>query len=317
MQQLSGLLPVWKPSGVISKDVSRRLQRRFGKLQIGHVGTLDPMAEGVLPILIGKATRLQDYLLKAPKTYEFDLVFGCETDTLDATGAVVRDGGRADVTASEIEALLPQFRGWINQVPPMYSAVLYQGQRLHELARSGKAADVPLAQLSRRVYVADLRLLEVVGSNAKLSVTCSKGLYVRCLGRDLAYALGTCATVATITRVEASLLRRSETLSLERLDQEGSTLESMLIPTDQIRLPITTIKLRTDDECRRLEYGQEIVIDKCEMTAKSQCFDLDADSELQEDSVRILKADNSMLGLGTCHNLEGNRLRIKMKRSVQ
>ncbi len=315
-QKFSGLLPIWKPAGIISKDVSRRLQKRYGRLQIGHVGTLDPMAEGVLALLLGTATRLQDCLLDAPKTYEFEMIFGSETDTLDATGQVIKDGMRQDITAEELAAVLPRFRGWIDQVPPLFSAVRYQGQRLHELARAGKGDEVPIADLTRRVFVDDLRCLSVDAGRAYLVVTCSKGLYVRSLGRDIAYALGSCATVTRIIRTAASMLTRAEAVSLEMIDAPGVELVDLLIPAARIRLPIPTLLVSSDEVCRRLEHGQSVLLNKADFKLQNECFDLDRKQELAGDSVRILRADNSVLGLGVCEALADDRLRIKIKRRV-
>ncbi len=165
-QKYDGLLPVLKPRGIGSKDVSRQLCKAFQmKADFGHVGTLDPLAEGILPLVFGRAKKLQDYLVSLPKTYEFAMQFGSETDTLDTAGQVVKNSELPTVEGLDaIESILDQFKGETKQVPPLYSALKYQGKPLYEYARQGLGHLVPFADLARTIKVYDLELLETKGS---------------------------------------------------------------------------------------------------------------------------------------------------------
>lgn len=141
---LHGILPIAKPRGIVSKDISRWLVKRLGKVKIGHVGTLDPMAEGVLPILLGSATRFQDHLLDNSKTYEFDVQFGFQTDTLDSDGQVTNRTTSVPDAAHQVAQALPSFVGKISQIPPIYSAIKYNGKPLYNYARQGTKKLSPL-----------------------------------------------------------------------------------------------------------------------------------------------------------------------------
>ena len=149
-----------KPANISSKDVSRWLIKRLGKLQIGHVGTLDPFAEGVLPILLGKATRLQDYLLHTTKIYEFDLQFGEETNTLDRDGQIIRKMEYDHLTNEMLENFCKTTLGPWEQRTPIYSAVKYKGRALYQYARSGRAEEIPEDTLRRTVFIHGLELLK-------------------------------------------------------------------------------------------------------------------------------------------------------------
>jgi tRNA pseudouridine55 synthase len=195
-----GVLVVDKPAGMTSFDVVRRIRRAARARRVGHGGTLDPLATGVLPVCLGEATKLTQFLLDADKEYDVTLCFGVETDTLDADGAVTarRDPGGLDEAA--VAAALPAFTGPIRQVPPAYSALKRAGRALYDYARAGEAVEVE----ARAVTVHELRLTGWAGpSAASLHVRCSKGTYVRSLGADLGRALGPGAHVTALRRTRS------------------------------------------------------------------------------------------------------------------
>ena len=176
---VNGVLPVYKPRGVISKDVSRWILKNFGKVKLGHVGTLDPMAEGVLPILLGKSTRLQDYLLDSVKSYEFDIEFGYETSTMDQEGERISEAPFDHVTSSDIEKACANIEGSYIQTPPMYSAIKYKGKPLYEYAREGRSDEVPLDILKKTVSIYSCKCTSFNNNVATIVIECSKGTYVR------------------------------------------------------------------------------------------------------------------------------------------
>jgi tRNA pseudouridine55 synthase len=259
---LSGWLILDKPRGLGSTQgvsaVKRVLrQNGYAKTKVGHGGTLDPLAEGVLPIALGEATKLAGRMLDASKIYEFTVQFGAETTTLDTEGDVV---ATSDVrpTLAEMEAVLPRFTGPIEQVPPAYSALKVDGQRAYDLARAGEAVELK----SRSVTIYDLKvrhaelvsasiapsaptgrdeewtLKQAQGDEGADAVTLiahvSKGTYIRSLARDIAHALGTFGHVAYLRRTKAGPFREEQAISLDKLEEagKGRGLEHLLLPLE-------------------------------------------------------------------------------------
>jgi tRNA pseudouridine55 synthase len=235
---LSGWLILDKPRGLGSTQgvsaVKRVLrQNGYAKTKVGHGGTLDPLAEGVLPIALGEATKLAGRMLDASKIYEFTLRFGEETDTLDTEGAVVAQS-HARPTLAEIEAVLPRFTGPIEQVPPAYSALKVDGQRAYDRARAGEAVELK----SRQVTIHSLETREGRDAGLVSEVTLvahvSKGTYIRSLARDIAYALGTCGHVTYLCRTKAGPFLQEQAISLDKLEEaaKGAGLEYLLLPLE-------------------------------------------------------------------------------------
>jgi tRNA pseudouridine55 synthase len=239
---LSGWLILDKPRGLGSTQgvsaVKRVLrQNGYAKTKVGHGGTLDPLAEGVLPIALGEATKLAGRMLDASKIYEFTLRFGEETDTLDTEGAVVAHSD-ARPTLAEIEAALPRFTGPIEQVPPAYSALKVDGQRAYDRARAGEAVELK----ARAVTIHTLAVVcrASLGGNTgvcdevTLVAHVSKGTYIRSLARDIAYALGTCGHVTYLRRIKAGPFTQEQAISLDKLEEaaKGAGLEYLLLPLE-------------------------------------------------------------------------------------
>jgi tRNA pseudouridine55 synthase len=233
---LSGWLILDKPRGMGSTQgvsaVKRVLrQNGYAKTKVGHGGTLDPLAEGVLPIALGEATKLAGRMLDASKIYEFTVQFGAETSTLDTEGEVVATSD-ARPTLADVEAVLPQFTGPIEQVPPAYSALKVGGQRAYDLTRAGEVVELN----SRSVTIFSLAILPATAAEDKVTLIAhvSKGTYIRSLARDIAYALGTVGHVTYLRRTKAGPFTQSQAISLDKLEQaaKGAGLEHLLLPLE-------------------------------------------------------------------------------------
>jgi tRNA pseudouridine55 synthase len=224
----NGILIVDKPAGWTSQDVAAKLRGVFHEKRVGHGGTLDPMATGVLPIFIGRATRAVPFFEHADKVYEAGLRLGLVTDTQDVTGRTLEERA-VDITQERLEAALDSFRGEIAQIPPMYSAIKVNGQKLYALARQGKAVE----RAPRPVTIFALDLLGGAGADWRLRVHCSKGTYVRTLCHDIGAALGCggCLSALRRTRAGAYDVTRSHTMA-EILAAENP--EALLLPTDSL-----------------------------------------------------------------------------------
>ena len=237
-----GVVPLLKPPGLSSSDCVVDVRRLFGEKRVGHLGTLDPGAAGILPVCVGRAVRLFDYLVDKEKTYRFELILGAATDTQDSFGQVIETGAR-DMTAAEIEAVLPRFRGDIEQLAPAYSALKSNGQKLYDLALQGKA--VP--EKRRPVTIRELTLLRQEGEGRfLLEMTCSRGTYVRTVCHDLGHALGTCGHMGSLLRTRSGPFTVERSFTVEELralreeDRLGEALvscEAALIQFPELTLP--------------------------------------------------------------------------------
>lgn len=209
---MNGIVIVDKPQDWTSQDVTARLRRVFQTRRIGHGGTLDPMATGVLPVFVGRATRGVEFFEHAEKVYETVLRLGLTTDTEDVTGTVLSQS-EVNCTAVQVEAVLEQFRGEIMQIPPMYSALKINGQKLCDLARKGKEVE----RQPRPITIHELTFLSMEGTDVRLRVRCSKGTYIRTLCKDIGEALGCGGCMAALRRTAAGSYTAEEAVPLETL----------------------------------------------------------------------------------------------------
>lgn len=235
---MDALLNLYKPAGMTSRQAVDAVRRLVKVRRIGHTGTLDPGAEGVLLVCLGKATRLNEFILQLPKAYRATMVLGVRTDTQDMEGEVISTVDASHLTQSHLEAVLPRFQGDIEQIPPMYSALHHDGKRLYELAREGKVVE----RAARRVSIYRLDLLRFspgTHPEAELFIECSTGTYIRTLCADIGDALGVGAYMKTLVRTAVGGFRVEEAVTLERLQQEGveQYLLSMAQAAQQI-LPV-------------------------------------------------------------------------------
>ena len=229
---MDGIVIIDKPQGWTSQDVTARLRRVFATRRIGHGGTLDPMATGVLPVFVGRGTRGVEFFEHAGKTYETVLRLGLTTDTEDITGTVLTQMP-VQLTREDVEAVLPQFRGEIMQVPPMYSALKVNGQKLYDLARKGREVE----RQPRPITIHELTLLGMEEADVRLRVRCSKGTYIRTLCKDIGAALGCGGCMAALRRTQAGEYDLSRAVSLEQLLEEsekGLDVARYLMPVESM-----------------------------------------------------------------------------------
>jgi tRNA pseudouridine55 synthase len=257
---IHGWIVLDKPVGLGSTQAVgaiKRLLRETGepKTKVGHGGTLDPLASGVLPIALGEATKLAGRMLDATKGYDFTIRFGEETDTLDAEGQVA---ATSDVrpTRKQVEAVLPRFTGAIEQVPPAYSALKIEGKPAYARARAGE--DVELKP--RQVTIEELRLLSVEDDEATISATVSKGTYIRSLARDIARALNTVGHVTMLRRTRAGPFSLGQAVSLDFLEQtaKARALTKTVLPLDAALDDIPALSV-TPAQAQLLRHGQQLV----------------------------------------------------------
>ena len=225
-----GIIIIDKPEGISSFSAVARIRRLFGERKVGHTGTLDPLATGVLPILVGRAVKASDYLLTSDKHYIATLKLGIETDTEDITGTVI---SRSDDIPGEaqVREAVAKFIGSYEQTPPMYSAIKVGGKKLYELAREGKTIE----REGRLVTIENIAVEKIADDEYTLDVTCSKGTYIRTLCADIGRALGCFGTMKTLRRAEAAGFTLADAITLDKLDEmtEEQRLAA-LIPTERI-----------------------------------------------------------------------------------
>ena len=250
---MDGIVIVDKPQGWTSQDVTAKLRGVFKTRRIGHGGTLDPMATGVLPVFVGRATRGVEFFEHAEKTYETVLRLGITTDTEDVTGEVLSQTA-VTTTKEEFLAILEQFRGEIQQIPPMYSALKINGQKLCDLARKGKEVE----RQPRTITIHRLECLEFSGETARLLVHCSKGTYIRTLCKDIGQALGCGGCMAELRRVSAGSYTIAEAIPLAKL-VESDDPGKFLRPVDSMFTEYPAVTL-TEKQALRCRNGNSFSI---------------------------------------------------------
>ena len=241
---MNGIVIIDKPAGWTSQDVVSKLRGVLKTRRIGHGGTLDPMATGVLPVFVGRATRGVEFFEHAEKTYEATLRLGLTTDTEDTSGTVLEEK-EVSISEEEFLAVLPQFRGKIQQIPPMYSALKVNGQKLYDLARKGREVE----RQPREIEIFKLECLEFSGNEARLLVHCSKGTYIRTLCKDIGAALGCGGCMAALRRVTAGEYTIEEAIPLDAL-VAAENPESYLRPVDSMFRGYPEVKLTANQEKR-------------------------------------------------------------------
>lgn len=245
---MNGILCMNKPQDFTSFDAIGKLRGILHMKRLGHTGTLDPMATGVLPILVGTATKACDILPNQDKTYQATVVFGKATDTLDIWGKPLQDYPEQHVTEAALRAILPEFLGDITQLPPMYSAVSVNGKRLYELARKGETVERP----TRTVHIDAITLdaFDETQQTATLTVSCGKGTYIRTLLSDIGQRLGGDAVMTALTRTAACGYPLQECLTFEQVAaaMADGTLEEHLLPTDSLFSSYPKLRLNAAQE---------------------------------------------------------------------
>lgn len=295
---MNGIIVIDKENGYTSFDVVAKMRRICGEKKIGHTGTLDPMATGVLPILIGNATKAQSLLPESDKEYEAALSFGITTDTLDITGKVLSQT-ESNVKSEDLEAVLPQFRGDIMQLPPMYSAVSKDGVRLYELARKGLVTEREARPIT--VYKLDLLNFDEQLQSAQILVKCSKGTYIRSICDDIGQALGCGAVMTSLRRVTACGYTLDDAITLEKAKElsENGMLEEYLRPTESVFACYPSVKV-TEAQAVRFKNGGGLMLSRT---------DVDDNSE-NGAYYRVYNSSDVFLGLGYV-NKEKEELSVK------
>ncbi len=292
---MNGIIILDKPAGFTSFDAVAVLRRLSGERRIGHTGTLDPMATGVLPILLGRAPKALSFLPDTDKEYEAAFRLGERRDTGDVTGQVVQESA-APVPREALEAVLPAFRGEILQVPPMYSAVSVGGRRLYELARKGLEVERP----PRPVKVSSLELVEYdpAAREGRLRVACSKGTYIRVLIEDIAKGAGSCGTMTALRRTRAcgfSLGQARPLEALEALREEGR-LEEALLPVEELFREFPAVGVSAA-QAVRFQNGGSLDLARLRRPPREEAL------------CRVLSPEGEFLGLGRAEP-QGGQLRF-------
>jgi len=271
---LHGVISVLKHSGVTSHDVVNSLRKLLKTKKVGHTGTLDPLALGVLPVCVGKATRLAEYLTSKSKTYRALLGFGCETDTQDVSGQITKKTELPKVNENQFQNILDNFLGEIEQIPPMFSAIKVNGQPLYKLARKGQE----IKREPRKVHIYKIQLLRLNSLSALIEVTCSKGTYIRTLCQDIGRALNSSAYMSFLLRIQSGNFHINNAFSLTEI--------ALMSPDDFLIKPAESLAdwpkiFIADDLITRITHGNKIHISniphKLDRTCKYKVLDWKGD----------------------------------------
>nr|WP_019673211.1 tRNA pseudouridine(55) synthase TruB [Psychrobacter lutiphocae] len=324
--RVSGVLLIDKPQGLTSQQVVSKVKYLLKSPQhdskkAGHTGTLDPMATGLLPVCLGEATKFSHYQLDADKSYQATIKLGQQTDTGDAEGQIIAEKAIPNLTAQQLAQVTEQFLGDILQTPPMYSALKKDGKKLYEYARQGIEIERP----ARPITIKSLSLEQTqVADELTLTVTCSKGTYVRVLGEDIAQALGTFGHLTALRRTQVGHFDISDAITLdafEAMSHETRLAQLLAIDACIDGVPALTV---SDSQCQRLHMGQRLNV-KTQLSTEldrylqnalndSQPNQKDAKADIQQAvDIRLLSEDGQFLGLG---RLEVNG-RLQPKKMIQ
>ncbi len=284
---MDGIVNVMKPVGMTSHDVVAKLRKIYHTRKVGHTGTLDPDAVGVLPVCIGQATRLVEYLTDKEKTYKTVLMFGSETDTQDASGEVTKTTDLPTLTRDEFVALTQQFIGEIQQIPPMYSAIKKDGQPLYKLARQGVEVEVE----ARPVMIHEINVLMYQPESAMLEIRCGKGTYIRTLCQDIARAANSSGHMAYLMRTKSGVFGADTAVQLSKLEAcEQPEQYLMDMNTSLKDMPALTVQDAT--MLTRVQNGlSQRVPGAADLETGTVCRALDADGELI--AIGVIAKDSS------------------------
>jgi len=293
----NGILNINKPEGWTSQDVVAKLRGRLHIRRVGHTGTLDPMATGVLPVCFGKATRIIEYYDDDFKTYEAEMKLGMVTDTLDITGTVL-ETKPVDVSEEDVIQAIDSFRGWITQIPPKYSALKVNGKPLYKYAREGVEVEIK----SRKIYVADIQAMEVnLGENRILfRVTCSKGTYIRTICDDIGKKLGCGGTMTALQRTQSGCFRVEDARTLpEILEMTDEELERCVIPMDETLVHLGRIELKSMESVPFYYNGREIDTGYVNVLASPAVPEALQEGSRLGDKYRVYDPEGKFLGISS------------------
>lgn len=258
---VTGIIVVDKPTGCSSNHLLQRIKRLFNARKAGHTGSLDPLATGVLPICLGEATKVSEFLLDADKSYRVTCKLGTLTDSGDADGTAIDHQSVPPYRTADLRAVCQRFSGELQQVPPMYSALKHQGQPLYKLAREG----IEVKRKARQIHIYDIRVITHDSHSFTLDVDCSKGTYIRTLVQDIAAELGTVGHVSALRRTEAAGFDLQSAYTLDELNtlaESGEqTLDQRLSAPEAALTDMESLSLDAE-QCQRIGYGQRIAVEQ-------------------------------------------------------
>lgn len=287
---MTGFIFLDKPEGLTSFVAANRVKRILKINKTGHTGTLDPMATGVLPVMLGGATRFSQYLPTHGKTYRARILLGTVTDTLDITGTVL-ENNTVDVSVNRLNETIDRFVGSISQLPPMYSAVSKDGVRLYKLARQG----IEIEREARNVVIRYIKLLDVPDENNEfeIEVSCSAGTYIRSLAADIGSELGCGATITALRRIEANGILVDRTVTLEKVRQfaDSGRIDELITPCDEMLLCYPAVSV-SEKQATRFENGGELDLERIK-------------GEKKDGYCRVYSPEKKFLGLGRSSLAEG------------
>lgn len=293
----NGILNINKPEGWTSQDVVAKLRGRLHIRRVGHTGTLDPMATGVLPVCFGKATRIIEYYDDDFKTYEAEMKLGMVTDTLDITGTVL-ETKPVDVSEDDVIQTIDSFRGWITQIPPKYSALKVNGKPLYKYAREGVEVEIK----SRKIYVEDIQPVEVnLRENRILfRVTCSKGTYIRTICDDIGKKMGCGGTMTALQRTQSGCFRVEDARTLpEILEMTDEELERCVIPMDETLVHLGRIELKSMESVPFYYNGREIDTGYVNVLASPAVPEAMQEESRLGDKYRVYDPEGKFLGISS------------------
>jgi tRNA pseudouridine55 synthase len=244
---MDGILNIHKPLDMTSFAVVSAVKKISGEKHIGHAGTLDPQATGVLPICLGQATRVIEFLFDETKTYRAEVELGRTTDTYDSSGKVIKTGDISEINRELIEQALPRFRGSINQMPPMYSALKHKGKPLYKFARAG----IEIERKCRAVRVERLDIVDLQPPLVTLEIVCGKGTYIRCIAHDLGEVLGCGGNMKSLVRLRVGPFGLEEALTLPQLEEvfrRGKSYQ-YLYPVDHVLMNFKAMVVNSAQQC--------------------------------------------------------------------
>ncbi|WP_315114856.1 tRNA pseudouridine(55) synthase TruB [uncultured Clostridium sp.] len=274
---MNGILNIFKPSGITSFDVVRMVKRAANTKKVGHTGTLDPMASGVLPICLGNATKIVDYIMNESKIYKSTLKLGVVTDTYDKEGKILKEE-TVNLESKIVEECIKSFQGSIEQVPPMYSALKVNGKRLYQLAREG----IEVERKARKINIYSIDILNIDLPYVTFQVHCSKGTYIRSLCYDIGEKLGVGASMWELERVKTSIFNIKDALHIDNLNSEN--INEYLVPIDEALSKYESITI--EEVYEKLLVNGVLIKDKRIM------------GSIEKDVILRVYSGNKFIGLG-------------------
>jgi tRNA pseudouridine55 synthase len=291
---MDGILNINKPTGKTSFNIVAIVKRLSGEKRVGHAGTLDPAATGVLPVCLGQGTRVVEYLMDATKVYRAEVELGTATDTHDASGQVTQQGEISGINLDRLESVLDSFTGIIHQTPPMYSAVKYQGKPLYKLAREG----ITVERESRPVKIYDLQILDWQSPFVTLEIVCSKGTYIRSLAHDLGQLLGCGAHLKSLVRLRCGPFTLEDSISVPRLEEafQYGYWQQYMCPIDSVLLHWAAMVVN-DEESFNIINGRPVIQDDINNDDKKSCLSPGINVEFDGNLCRAYALDGRFLGV--------------------